>query len=422
MTIVFEKAFEQSAERDTLFMRLECSADNEVEYPHVQSITINEELGLGCPTLVVDFMDGSGDFVNNNRLDTEAIYTFHLGRNMEEAVATPYKIVDVSNGNAIQGRSKNMKFKIFFAHAKWETLSAIKKCKAWNLKKHHEVITDIIEPIGFAAYEIEPSLKVIDNFTQTQTTDIDYIKKLTKSAIPAAEDGHYVFCGRWDNVFFCVSTMNLITKGMIEKSKDVMPLLTLGGQPPKKDRSKMYAENTNVPVGFTGFGAKESYGQNAADGVTTTESSYYDWNSRRYVRKSFSTTDIMATQLSEWTFARAGATYKSKKIFGGRNPMTLDIAHNRLASQLWDMQEIYVNIEGHLTIHAGKIVELLITTSEDCVDKLNEMMSGFYMVKRVRHMMTTNKLTDFVTQLTLTRSGMDSKKLKGYLKTAKGSV
>lgn len=419
---VFEKVFQQDHESDGMFIRLTCNEDNELQYSHVQSITMTEQLGLASPTMVIDFLDGSGDFVNNNRLNTEAIYTLYFGRTMIDAYETPFKIVDIQHGNGIQGRSKGTKFKVFFAHKQWEELSAIKRNRGWTLKKHSDVVSELVADKEFTSVEIEESIRTIDNIVQFNRTDGGFIEHLKTVATPKSKDGHYVFCGRLDNKFFFMSTYELIKRGMELHKKDKMPLLRLGGQPSKADREKAYKNNERVPVGFTGFGASENYAKHVTSGATSIEAGYYDWNNRTYIRRNKKLSDINATQLSEWSLIRDNTNFVSKKIFGGRNGEVVDKAINNLSEMSMSMQDVFINIEGQLELHSGDIVEVIIPSSEDSEVPYNEMYSGFYMVKKITNLMTLNSATDFVSQLVLTRNGMDSKSLKGYVRSKKGRV
>lgn len=419
---VFERMFNQDQNVDSMFVRLTCNEDNELKYVSVKSITMTEQLGLASPSMVIDFVDGSGDFVNNNRLNTEAIYTLYFGRELLEADETKFKIVDIQHGNGVQGRSKGTSFKVFFAHQHWEELSAVKKNRGWSLKKYSDVVDEVISEKGFSEVTIEESFRTIENIVQMNKTDSSLLEQIRQIATPKSRDGHYVFCGRLDNKFFFQSTYELIKRGMEIHKKKKMPLLRLGGQPPRVSREKQYDNNANTPISFTGFGASERYAQHVANGVTNIESGYYDWNNRIYVRRNKSLSDINATQLSEWSLVRDSTTFTSKKVFGGRNGVVVGKTINTLSEMSSSMQDVYINIEGQMSMHCGDIVEVIIPSSEDDQVPYNEMYSGFYMIKKITNLMTLGASTDFVSQLILSRNGMDSKTMKGYVKSKKGRV
>jgi hypothetical protein len=50
------------------------------------------------------------------------------------------------------------------------------------------------------------------------------------------------------------------------------------------------------------------------------------------------------------------------------------------------------------------------------------MYSGFYMIADIQHLLSLNTATDFVSQLQLTRNGMDAKDMEGYVRSKKGKV
>lgn len=419
---VFEKVFEKTETTDGLFIRLTCSEDNELQYVRVESITMNESLGLLIPTMIIDFVDGTGDFVNHNRLNTEAVYTLYFGRSMEDASETNFKIFNIQHGGGTQGRSNNMTFKVIFSHESWDGSISEKKSRGWNNIKFSEVVEEVVAEKGYDSVDVEESLRTMEQVLQINETDNQLIYSIQSKAKPNSEDGHYEFCGRLDNKFFFKSTYELIEDGMEKyKSKD-MVLLRLGGQPPQSMKERAYKENENVPVSFMGFGANESYSTTISEGASGIESSYYDWENRAYIKKGRSFSDINSTQLSEWSLIREGVEKISKKIFGGRDFSVVDKAINTLSKLSLSMQDVTINLEGQTEIHCGDIVEVIIPTTEDSETPYNEMYSGFYMVKDVQHLMTLKAATDFVSKLTLTRNGMDAKNMKGYVKSKKGKV
>lgn len=419
---VFEKTFEQKDDSDGLFIRLTCDNDSELQYVKVKSITLNESLGLTIPTMVIDFVDGSGDFVNNVKLNTDAVYTLHFGREMIEASESKFKIFSIQHGNGTQGRSKNTGFKVVFSHESWEDIIAIKKNRGWSQMKYSAVVSEIVSDKGFNNIDVEESQSTEDTITQINIADQKLLKYIQHRATPASRDGHYVFCGTLDNNFFFKSTYELIQTGMELHKNKKMVILRLGGQPSTRERERMYKENEKVPVGFSGFGSNESYAGSISNGASGVEASYYDWNNRAYIKEKKTLADINSTQLSEWSSIRKSANYISKKVFGGRDGGVVAREINTLSESSMNMQPVTINLEGQLELHCGDIVEVIIPTADDNQVPFNEMYSGFYMIDDIQHMMTLNKATDFVSQIKLTRNGMDAKDMKGYVRSKKGKV
>lgn len=419
---VFEKTFDKTNDVDGFFIKLTCSEDNELQYVRVDSITLNESLGLMIPTMIIDFVDGSGDLFNHNRLNTEAVYTLYFGLDKIEAKETKFKIFDIQMGGGTAGRSNNMKFKVLFSHESWEDTTAQKKSRGWHDKKFSDAITDIINTKGFKEVNIEESTRTIQFINQLNQADNKFISSIRTKATPISEDGHYVFCGTLDNRFFFRSTYELIQDGMKLNKEKKMPVLRLGGQPSNNVRDKLYENNDNTPISFSGFGASESYADKVSNGASAVNVGYYDWANRRYVRARKHYSDLKSTQLSEYSLMRTGNDYVSKNVFGGRDDTVIDVEMNRLSEISLEMQDITINLQGQLGMHSGDIVEVIIPSTEDSETPYNEMYSGFYMVRDIKHMMTLNKATDFISQIKLTRNGMDGKNLEGYVKSKRGKV
>ena len=421
-TTIFEKVFTKMDGLDGLFIRLTCSEDNELQYVSVKNITLVEGLGLVTPTMVIEFVDGTGDFTNHNRLDTDALYTLYFGREMTTATQTPFKIVDIQTASGTQGRTNNMSFSVVFAQKMWQELSVVKHNRGWENKRYDEIISEIVSDKGFDEVDVEESDSIITNILQISKTDNAMINDIQQKATPSSHDGHYVYSARLDNKFFFKSTLTLIDKGMELRKEDKLPKLQMGGQPPRDDRAKTYSGNKNIPTAFTGFGSVENYAKHLKNGVTSIESSFYDWEGRTYNRVKKGLADINATQLSEWSLVREATDFVSKKVFGGRLTNVMSKSINNISEMSLQMQDVFINLEGQIELHVGDIVEVIIPTTEDSNTPYNEMYSGYYMVSNIKHQMTLNKATDFVSQLTLTRNGMDAKDMKGYVRSKQGRV
>lgn len=418
--VIFEREFREENAHDNLYVKLVCNADTELQFVTVRGITFIESLGLMVPSMIIDFVDGSGDFVNHNRLDTDATYTLYFGRTQEDCYQTSYKILDIQNANKLKGTSSNMAFKVVFGHKSWEDTVAVKKNRSWGNVYLSDVVEAIANEKGYSEVTVEPSMEIIESVIQSNRPDSQFIASLKGRAKPRSEDGHYEFCGTLDNRFFFRSTYELIQEGVRLRSLDKMPLLRLGGQPPKQHRDTIYADNENVPIAFLGLGLSENYMANVAEGVTSIRAGYYDWENRRYVRKDRRFSDLNSTQLSEWSLIRSNSNYVSKRVFGGRKAEVVNEAINELSQRSLNMQDIYINIEGQVKMHCGDIVEVMIPTGEDSQVPYSELYSGFYMIRELKHSISMRSSVDFVTQVTLTRHGMDSKELSGYAKSANG--
>lgn len=419
---VFERTFAHTEDADGMFVKLTCSEDNELQYVKVKSILINESLGLLIPTMIIDFIDGTGDFVNHNRLNTDAIYTFYFGKSMIDASEIKFKIFNIQHGNGTAGRSKNVGFKVIFSHVSWEESIAIKKNRGWSDIKYSAVVAEVVSNKGFDVVDIEESLVEVELVTQINVADGVLISDIQKKATPASKDGYYVFCGRTDNKFFFKSTFELIKTGMDAFKEKKMVTLRLGGQPSRAERDKMYSQNAKVPVSFTGFGGAENYAGNVANGANGITGSYYDWDAGVYVKSTRTLADINSTQLSEWSLIRTATDYVTKNLFGGRSSEVFDKIDNMLSKTSMTMQDVTITLEGQIGLHCGDIVEVIVPTTEDSEIPYNEMYSGFYMVSDVEHLMTLSSATDFISKLVLTRNGMDAKDMKGYVRSKKGKV
>jgi hypothetical protein len=418
--VVFERLFEKTDSVDGLFIRLTSDKDTRLEYNTVTGISFSESMGNMVPVMIIDFVDGSGDFINHNRLDTDAVYTLYFGRTVEDSYQTKYKIADINTANKTAGRSNNVQFKVIFAHQHWQELTAINRNRGWYDTYYSDVVDEVVADAGFGEVDIEPSKRAISELLQNNKPDNTMIQEIAHSATPESEDGHYEYCGTLDNRFFFLSTATLIEKGIEVYKNDKMPILRLGGNPPPAIREKAFKDNKNIPVGFLGFSINESYMSNVTRGVTSVDVGYYDWEEGKYIRNTRKYTDLKSTQLSEMSLIRESTDFVSRKLYGGRSPQIVDQANNELSMQSLSMQSIDINIEGQIEMHCGDIVEVIIPTGGDSEVPYSEMYSGFYMIREIEHAMSLSRSTDFTSRITISRHGVDSKELKGYVSSKRG--
>lgn len=421
--IIFQRAIVRDHKADSLFVKFACKSDNELQFVQATNVVFKESFQLMTPSMVVTFTDGSGDFINNNRLDTEAIFELHFGRDVYESYKSEYKIAHINAGSSMSGSTKATSFQVIFVNRYWEELAAQKRNRGWSNARYTDVINTIASEGGFTNIEIEPSDAIIPSILQPNWSDSRMVQYVQENARPQSRDGHYEFCGRLDNTFLFKSTSQLIKEGIDKYRRGDLPVLRLGGQPKRDFRDEMYTENNNVPISFTDFSINENYMSSVKEGGSAIESSYYDWFNRQYVKKTHRYEDMNVTQLSEWSLLRQGVDFTSKRIDGGRDANIQVEADNRLMEVSHAVQEININIEGQYSLRAGDVVEVIIPNAlGDSTSPYNELYSGFYMISQVMHQLTLMNATAFVSQLVLVRHGVDGKEDKGYKRSNRGRV
>lgn len=420
--VILDRLYEQNHNTDGLFFRITCDRDTALQNMMVKGITMSESFDLMIPTMIIDFIDGSGDLLNHNRLDTDAIYTLSIGRTMTDTVETRYKISDIVAGNGIGGRNINSNFRVVFSHAHWDIFGGKRKNRAWNNSYISDVIRDIVSEYGFNKVSIENSLNRSEVIIQPDITDNDFIMSLKRRSTPESRDGHYETCVTLKNEFIFKSTFSLIQDGINKYRSDSLPLLRLGGILPPSERNRAYKNNEKVPISFMGFNTEEHYMRSITDGANMIKHSYFDWNNREYITSTDTISDLNATQLSDWSLIRDDAKFVSKEAFGGRAEDVSIVARNALSEKSLRMQEISINMVGQLELHCGDIVEILIPTGDDSQIPYSELYSGFYMIKEANHRLFLRESLDYTTSLVLVRHGMDGKTLSGYSKSIRGKA
>ena len=119
---IFSRIISRDEFNDDYLVSLTSDADTQLAAVSVSSINIKNVISTGTPIIAITFIDGHGDLVNVNRLDTEVNYYLYFGNSQEDSSRLPLKISRIDFENAQGGKSEQFAFTVFFVMSNWGEL------------------------------------------------------------------------------------------------------------------------------------------------------------------------------------------------------------------------------------------------------------------------------------------------------------
>ena len=146
---------------------------------------------------------------------------------------------------------------------------------------------------------------------------------------------------------------------------------------------------------------------------------YFDYNTKEFIKDTKKLSDSSQRQLSDWSYVATDHSEAQRRYFGGRDTATPMLAENRILDVSNSIQSLDISISGDITLHIGDIINVIIPPSQNSKTIVNETYSGYWMIGKVNHDISIDS-GNFVSHLSLIRSGFDGKKLKDFEKTKTG--
>jgi hypothetical protein len=86
-------------------------------------------------------------------------------------------------------------------------------------------------------------------------------------------------------------------------------------------------------------------------------------------------------------------------------------------------QQFQITTDGSININIGQVVELIILNDKTIYKSPYSMLhSGFFIIASVTHTVVLDDTNKFTSTISLSRSGINGKDLKGYVKTKGGKL
>lgn len=413
--LIFERAVYQENDAYSCYIRLSCEKQNEISLCTPKRLEIKNNLGMSTPVVTMVFEDQNGDMFNYMKFDTNAVFTLQFGRDVENLFELELKIARIDFRNGVLGSPTGLEFHIDMVAKNWYESTAKRHFRGWYTNDMISVVRDLVEDSKYDAIDVTPAEKKSSPQPIAQTgmsnlEMLEWIRKRTQPSKNITGSGHYEYGMSFSGVFMFKSMNDVISTNEPLIRANRAPVVTIGEDAiiMNEDYQETIKSNQGIPEFFTQFIGREKYMNSVIHGGGDIRASYYDWDQGKYKVEHvvYSKTDTM--QLSDTSLINQNHESTNYVVFGGRDNYTINETKSKLQEINNSVQEIIIATQGSGFVDIFQIIELIIfNNDEQTTQQINEMYSGFYMISGVNHIFDFSKTLNFVSELTLTRSGID---------------
>lgn len=391
--VVFEEKWS-----DSFYIKLESEFESELALANLESALIIDSFEQNTPIFITRFTDGLGDLITHNRISPDNEYNLIIGENEFESVNKKFLLAKNKFTTTAPGKTENVLSEIYFVSNHWKELISRKRFRGWERVRYSDVVRQIANECGFENVRIEPT-EGIFNVIQPGWTNYQLLKWIKDRAVNTNDVGGYELGIRSDDalIFETVDRLN---------SRVPVRELYMAGM----------EEDVNQ---FFDIKIVQNYSDMINQGASGYRYGYYNFNNRQYVRGSHSLSQSHQRQLSDWSYVTNRHNTTDNFYNGVRDIHTKNIIDSRVLSTSNSIQRIEINIVGDATLKLGDIVNILIAPTEHSKLPVNEFYSGYYMISNISHEILF-KDKNYLTQLTLSRQGINGPEVSGFVTTTIG--
>lgn len=414
---IFSQFIRSYEEEDSIFLRLTTDMDISVSKIKPISLTMNEKMGRGTPSIVFDFIDGGGDLSNHNIPHSGALFFLDIGRGIVDTTRFTMRVSKLLSLTSTNG-SEQLTYRMFFVHAGWDKFIGKTMCRGWGEKNPSDVITEIAMECGWGevdTFDCDEEFNII----QPNCTNVDFMKWLANKS--TMETGMPRYSGTLENKFIYKSIQRIITENTAPAAAGALPVIRMEGQMSTSEATTEATENSGIPKYFTTYKIHEKQVEKRLAGAGGFKSYTYDSHKDEFKIDSWTIADVDSPQLSDWVSSPDSFEKSEKPIFCGRGEDNRKEAIRTISNTIDDAIELDITTAGSTDIKVGIMIEVLIPVppTSDVGDIYNIMYSGFWIVSEVSHWVKFED-SSMTTHTKLIRSGHDSKQLSGFERTAGG--
>jgi hypothetical protein len=420
--VIFKREFDRKNAdvNESFFVQLSADVDSPLASVQPIAMTITEAFSFATPIVSVTFNDGNGIYFNSIKMDTEQEYFLDMGGSKFTATRLPIRIAKVELKNIVAGKSTQVTFKVTFVHKGWNELLNIRHNRGFSKQTYSDIVKSIMSECNYTSIKTTPS-KGQHSVIQPYWTNNVFLKWVQSRATPLKSDDHFEFSCNINGDFFFSSMTDIVTSKKQDIIDKKIPILNLGSYDPNsQERKRDLKENFNIPNHFSDFMFNEHYMDTVINGGGGTVALNYDYNSGSFINKELKMSSSTAVQLSDVTSMKVNHEKTKYRVYAGSDD-AVAIATSTLSSVALSMNEFRITTDGTINAHVGQVVELIIRTERDMYKSPYSMIhNGFFVIASVTHQVSMAEGNDFITIITLARSGINGKDLKGYVKTKSG--
>lgn len=424
--VIFKREFNRTGgdKTDSFFVQLETEVESPLSSVQPVAISISEAFSFATPIITVTFNDGNGVYFNMIKLDTEHTYYLNMGGTKLKSTRIPLKIAKIQLKNMVGGKSTQVSFKITFVHTGWSELLNKRHNRGFVDKTYSEIVEEMMKESKYKSIKTSPS-KGKHSAIQPHWTNIAMLKWIQDRAVSAKFDDHFEFGCTINGDFFFSTISDMVTDQKSDIMSKNIPSLHLGSYSENEPkREKDLTENFNVPNFFTDFTSTEYYMDTAINGGGGTESMAWDFIKGEFVREEIKQSEMNSLMLSDVSSLKTIHEGSKMRVYCGNDKINASaIGKGIVSSVSTSGQQFQITTDGSINIHIGQVVELLISNDKSIYKSPYSMLhSGFFIIASVTHTVLLGDTNKFMSTISLSRSGINGKDLKGYVKTKGGKI
>lgn len=414
---------------DSISISMECDDVLDIQLSVPTQLTTYEAFSMGCPVLVISFLDGRGDLMNAKKLDTNATYILNLASYDGSEIESKWKLSHIEHINTSIGQSSQGAFSLHFIHDSWKAFAYDIHCRGWAKKKYSDVIEEIASECGFEITGIEETNDTLEYIQQPNWPNARFIRWMMERSSPSEGSGEFEYSVSIDGKFMFAPFSAFINRTFQIREGATKPIELYVGAPQtdEKRRSSARKQLTNVQAKVLSYSVLEqsnAYHKQGAGGVVN---SWYDFDTAEYTREPFTYSDSSNLQLSEWSVVNEEWETSPVHLNHGRNALEAEyIGENRITSIVNGMNQVRVVIPTSTVVRVGELVNFTIDNPPEYKNEQgqkNEIHSGLYVVASVKNTYTSRRGAEsFKTELLLVRQGNDKKESNYYTKSKGGKA
>lgn len=414
----FSQYIGNDSDDDSLFIKITTNVELSMSSVKPISLSIVEQFNKGTPSVVFDVVDGNGELSNHNLPISETVFTLHLGRSMFEVGKIKLRMTKMDMINNKGGGSEQITYRMFFVHHGWDKMVGQYMNRGWEAANASGIVSGIVSDSGWTETDFA-QCDSTEDVIQPHWTNMRLIKWLAGRNV--IKGGVPKYCGRVDGTFLFHSIESLIEKYKDEAMRGEIPVIRMQGQDDPYVREDGRKDNQGIPEYFSTYSVDEAHATTRLGGGGGVKSFTYDSHTDTFMIDRYTIKDLTGHQLSDWTSVSDGMVEADVFLYNGRGGDNKTRALSKIGMATDSAVRIDIVTEGSLNIKCGQMIEVIIPTPREMAadTPYNIHYSGFYIIGSVTHFLNFKKNT-MMSNLTVIRSGHDSKRIEGYDKTSTG--
>lgn len=383
------------------YLKIESSFPSQIFAASVSRIILNESFSAGTTLMEISFLDAVGSLINGMFLTPEVEYTTTFGLDDQNASQCGFQLSANRAETVTGGKIQDVATSASFMGTNWPNMLNQTHSRSWAAAKYSDVVKAIAQECGFTDLDIEETSGTFD-VIQPGWQNYKMLEWVAEHAVNASNVPGYDMVVTIDGAFR-FKTYNAFFQSPLVRN------LYLFGQNP-----------TNANIYDVHFTQNYAPTMNAGGGFGV-HHMYYDYDSGEFVVDDMDISQSSQSQLSDWFFMPAAHLNPTSRMYGARDANVAQVAEKKIASTINTVNNLKFSMLGDTNLHAGDVVNLVLSTNTLFKNPINEFYSGYWLIAAVSQIIDV-QAASFTSQLTLVRAGFNGTGITNLVKSPMGKV